>query len=491
MKNICIYSFVGCGSSMLRPIQAALRKKNFDAFGEEISSEFVKKFTPKISEESTSFVFIYGISTYASVITSQALIKKIRNVAPQIPIFVGGEFPTYSPADTFQNLNISGIVLGDPDQSVTPLAQAIENGDSLHNVPSLSLRDKDAKIISTSDPVYVKHLGEIEYDFSYSDFSKDIENGIFRCFGTSRGCPIRCTFCECSLNRGAIWRSFSAQWVLDFIGNLQSRYKFSKILLGDSDFFVDKKRALDILKGLKLMGIRPLQVHSHVNHLNEELIAAVADAEVETVFLGLETCHPEILKSLHKQRTHADYLKVLETFQKFAPKTQVNSTLLMAFPNQTYEDFLMDIEEVFKIHEKFLRTNISFTCVLPLSPTKMQQEICGGKTFFSNINDLAKITISNAHHYAHEWCAFARTTTGKKALWYMTHQCNYILRFPAFGWIDRFTQRLFIKTALWRIRNGIYTGMSFDNTILKIIIIIATLMKKRSPLSSFSVGDHG
>lgn len=183
--------------------------------------------------------------------------KAIRNINPKIPIIWGGPLSTILPSKTIENEYIDIIVRGQGEVTFKELVDALSFNRSLSNILGISYKDNRGEIIHNCDRPFVSLTKLPPYRYSYDliDAKKYIRfdehiNSKTVSYHSSQGCPFNCGFCcEVALwNRK--WSGFSSKEVLLDLEYLISAYSVNGIKFYDSEFFVNTKRAFEIINGM-------------------------------------------------------------------------------------------------------------------------------------------------------------------------------------------------------------------------------------------------
>ena len=121
---------------------------------------------------------------------------------------------------------------------------------------------------------------------------------------TSRGCPWACTFCGAETSWGRSYRGQSVTYVLDALERAVSRAPVKMIQIKDDTFTTNKKRVLELCRGIRERKLRFLwSCDTRVDVLGEELLYEMRLAGCERLSLGVESGsqkHPR----RHRQEDH-------------------------------------------------------------------------------------------------------------------------------------------------------------------------------------------
>jgi radical SAM superfamily enzyme YgiQ (UPF0313 family) len=129
------------------------------------------------------------------------------------------------------------------------------------------------------------------HDYSAFDLYSQLD---FACIATSRGCPLRCTYCASHVLFNGFHRR-DPEEVVKEIEHWVTRHRVSNIAFYDDALLVDASR--HIVPILKEIIRRDIHCHFHtpnglhIREIDEELADLLSKAGFKTIRLGLETAH--------------------------------------------------------------------------------------------------------------------------------------------------------------------------------------------------------
>jgi radical SAM superfamily enzyme YgiQ (UPF0313 family) len=110
------------------------------------------------------------------------------------------------------NFPVQFVIRGEAEIALAALCRALENNQSLSEVPNLSWRDAEGRIMRNAlGPLIPKHKLAL---FPLPDYS-ELPVGVYRALSieSSRGCAFDCAFCSTSYRRS--WRAIPAESFVD------------------------------------------------------------------------------------------------------------------------------------------------------------------------------------------------------------------------------------------------------------------------------------
>ena len=163
---------------------------------------------------------------------------------------------------------------------------------------------------------------------------------------TSRGCPCTCTFCAIQNVWGSKYRMYPAEKVLEEISSLYHEYGARHILIMDDNFTANKKRTLEICRGivkrnLNLRLTAPSGIY--MPSLDEEVIAAMKQAGFAEVYLGIESGNQNTLDNIIRKKLDLSKVgNIVDLCRKHGIKT--GGFFIIGFPDETVEAMKDTIE---------------------------------------------------------------------------------------------------------------------------------------------------
>ena len=195
-------------------------------------------------------VDLVGLSVMTMQVSSALKISKlIKELNPQMPIIWGGVQPTLFPKQVAQHPLIDMAVLGEGEQTLLEIVEALKSKAGFKNILGLAYQDNDKIIINKSRP-FLKMDNIPLPNWSLLD-REILENISLIPTHTSRGCPHQCSFCINSVTCNK-WRGYSAELVLKDLEIIKQQLYFNEkpMRFWDENFFTDINRAKEIIHGM-------------------------------------------------------------------------------------------------------------------------------------------------------------------------------------------------------------------------------------------------
>lgn len=245
--------------------------------------------------------------------------KIVKNFG--LPVIMGGVHISALPQTLSPHMDIA--VLGEGEQTMVELMKlyhsegsffdhGVLRESSLQHIDGLAYRYA-GKMVLTKPRSLVQPLDNLPFpDRSILRIGKS--TNMF----TSRGCPYRCTFCFSSRFWNRV-RFFSAEYVVEEIAYLHSKYGVTGISLLDDLFIADRARLtriVDLLGKRNLLGKISYICNARSNLVTDDLAKLLRAMGIKTVGMGLESGCQQTLEYLKGKGTitvqdHARAVQIL------------------------------------------------------------------------------------------------------------------------------------------------------------------------------------
>ena len=310
--------------------------------------------------------------TTASYYAGREFARKLKELAPDLPICIGGPHVLGSEKIVLDDdLCWDYVISGEGEYSTLDLIQTLENGGDLSQVKGLSYRDNGQPRVNPEREM-AQNLDELPFPArhllppidTYRLKAIDYRRLPSTQMLTSRGCPYRCIFCRTSF--GKTTRFHSPEYVVAEIEHLMREYGVREVKINDDTFIVSRDRVMKICQLIidkKLDILWSCNVRS--NLVDRELLLAMKKAGCWGVAVGLESASDEILKALKKGATVAQGIKACKLAYELG--FSVRPSFIIGSPLETEET----IEATIRLARDLPTHFPVFTLMTPFPGTEM------------------------------------------------------------------------------------------------------------------------
>ncbi|GAB4304209.1 MAG: radical SAM protein [Myxococcota bacterium] len=283
-----------------------------------------------------------------------ALLKRVRVLAPLVPVVIGGPHATTMPEDALR----AGFHAAFQGEAEFSLLEFIENfaNERPFETRGISFLD-DGKFVRNPPQRIYEDLDEIPFPardlFDYKAY-RDAGGWEYGIMG-SRGCVHNCTFCQPTINNMfRHYRKRSARNIALEIAGILEKYDPPLLYFKDDTI---ASNGIEWFKTLKRefasLGIKPppWRCNNRVDMCGEKLIEAMVEAGCAQIALGVESGSQRILDFYQKGVKVEDAIKAFETCRKFGIEPSAN--IIIGAPIETKED----LEMTYDLLERLQPTN--------------------------------------------------------------------------------------------------------------------------------------
>ena len=267
------------------------------------------------------------------------LAQRIKELLPRAIVVVGGHDASRDP-DWFRDPSIDYIAIGDGEETMPPLVNALAEGGDVSKIPGLEVRDNNGGWLFTGHaparphldmyPKPARHLIAHYADHYYINFHKPLA-----LMETARGCPFKCNFCSVWKFHESTFREKSPQRVVEELRDI----KAEAIFITDDIFWMNVKRGEEMARQIKAAGIKKfftVQTRTDIICRFPHLIEMWKDCGKLAIFLGLESITDEGLKAVNKKNTADNNVRAIQILKDLGVGFTPN---FIVDPNWDHDDF--------------------------------------------------------------------------------------------------------------------------------------------------------
>jgi len=331
----------------------------------------ISEFDPDFISISIPFTFIEN--------SAVEIARNLKSENPDLPVIAGSIQASLNYKNLLSSGHFDGVVIGEGEETFREIAVLFSDGgwdNVIANQPDgLAVLDKknivlpERKLLTDLDL-----LAEPDYSLL-----PDIKYEALR-IETSRGCGFNCPYCATSQYWGHC-REFSLSRVVNVIAKWLSR-GHKRFSIADDTFNLNSKRARQLCELItsEISGDIELGVSCRPELLSRDDLKIYRDADINSIFLGLESGSPEILKSIRR----AHDLDVTRELISYAISLgiDIHTSFMIGLPNETRDD----IGKTLTYAESLPTSNIGFHIFHPLPGTEFGDNMSKYEIEFENVN---------------------------------------------------------------------------------------------------------
>jgi len=281
-------------------------------------------------------------------LSASAFIKKESN----IPVIWGGIHPTILPEQTLKNKNIDIVVRGEGELTFYELVKCLDHKNDLKNILGISFK-KQGKIYTNNKRPFLdlNKLPKIPYGIiNLDDYLTTKDDKLAINIFSSRGCPNKCSYCYNTVNNNC-WRSMSpSNFIKELEDLLNQSNKIEHINIQDDNFFVNIKRAKEIIQKLcdynlswECQGLTSLAL----SQIDSEFMELLVKSGCISMQIGTESGSKKILNSLNKKNNLNHIYQFNKRISDYPIRLEHN--FMCGFPMETTKDLKESVNLALKL----------------------------------------------------------------------------------------------------------------------------------------------
>lgn len=284
--------------------------------------------------------------------------KIVKGINADIPVVWGGPHPTLYPEETLRDGHVDIVVINEGTYTALNIARSLVDGSDLGSIPGIGYKDAK-RVIHFTPPSSLEDFNDLPFfDFSLIEAEHYLNPPTASVYKrefphykselrimpilTGLGCPYKCQFCiNVILKRR--YRHRSARSIVDEIKRLQSQYRANTFLFFDEDFFINKKRILELVSICEAEKLHfNFRTWCRVDHfkesyLNVDLLKRLSNVGHISLAMGGESASPEILIDLKKGITPEQIINSLKVITESDKKIFPRYSFMVGLENETME----------------------------------------------------------------------------------------------------------------------------------------------------------
>lgn len=236
------------------------------------------------------------------------LLRLVRRTYPQIPIVLGGYFPSLLPEIVLRKFTqVDTLILGEGERTLSEYIFAIQKKTSWKGIPGIAYKEGDEIVFSTAREL-IENLDELPFADRYLANNDGREMEVM--LEGTRGCPFSCSFCAVhpfyKRSTGSKLRLRSAESIFAEINMLCHKYPFLQCFrFVDPDFispYTQERAATfaELMKG----NIREIHfmMDTRISSIREnlDLLQRLQHIGLKRLYLGIESGSNRILRKMRK-----------------------------------------------------------------------------------------------------------------------------------------------------------------------------------------------
>jgi radical SAM superfamily enzyme YgiQ (UPF0313 family) len=366
----------------------------------QLLTGFLKKHNPKI----------LGLPLYTSseVYRFHEIVAVARTIVPDICVVAGNIHSNVFADELLQKKQADIIVIGEGEQTLCELCIAIQNNETLKNIPGIKYRNEKGSVIETTPREKIENLDLLAFPAWHLMPLKKYRILLFARMATreifilgSRGCPYQCSFCSLII-QGNQRRTRSPQNICDEIELAVTKYHIKAFHFIDALFPLTQKEGILVCKEIIRRNLHKQIIwvtETRIDAIDDELLTYMYRAGCRRILYGIESGTQKNLDNIQKRIEKQKIIQTIRSTKKH--KISAVGLFMIGLPEETEQD----IEETIRFSLKLDLDGAKFAVFVPYPGTKA----------FQNLKEKGKLNPENIHN----WNAYTTNPTLKNKPLYL------------------------------------------------------------------------
>jgi radical SAM superfamily enzyme YgiQ (UPF0313 family) len=289
--------------------------------------------------------------------------RAVKKSYPNLPVIFGGWHASLAVEQTLSEEFVDAVVRAQGELTLLELVQRIADGQEWDGVRGLSFKKGGRIVHEPERPVTnINDLPVPAYDMVDHGAYAAVSGIRQLAYTTSVGCPYQCNYCTDQVFYKRRFNAYSAERVVSELADLVPRHNIEDVPLFDSNFLVDRKRALAIARGIidsKVKFRWDFQASTDfLSRMSQDDVCVLAESGVYHIGFGTESASQEVLNLMNKKFQHVE--QMVDTARKTdRAGIHVVFNIILGYPGETEADR----QQTFRIMSDIAREywNVSFS----------------------------------------------------------------------------------------------------------------------------------
>jgi len=317
------------------------------------------------------------VAFYINLMTKVEVLRQLEYLKRQLPnttFVAGGPDITYNQQE-YLNAGFDVLVIGEGEQTMLELINALESGSNLDTVAGISFI-KDGTLNQNESRVKIKEMPSLPFpDRSAIPFEKYLQvwqehHGKRTAnISTQRGCPYTCKWCSTAVY-GQSYRRNAPEKVVEEILHLRDDFNVEALWFVDDVFtvshkWIDQLRTEFAKNDLSI----PFEIITRAERLNEKVLQQLKEMGCFRIWIGAESGSQRIIDKMDRRVTLEKVQEMMQLTQKLG--MEAGTFIMVGYPGETHDDIRATMDHIKKCNPDLL----TITRAYPIKGTDLYSEI--------------------------------------------------------------------------------------------------------------------
>ena len=335
---------------------------------------------------------------------------KVVKAVKDVPILVGGMFPTVAPKFFIEDDNVDLICFGEGEFAITEIARRIDSGKDFLNIPNIITKLTNRTCKTVSDPrllpmhqektsmgpvsPYYRWEPNVIQDWTIFDprhLHKPFMGRMHKTgyFETARGCLFKCAYCN-NVRMQQLYKAWGIEenynrdkpmpYVMEEISCLKKEYSLELVFFNDENFLqIPHRRLVEFCITYKREIDLPFFIQTTAQTLQmEEKVRLLKEAGCITIGVGVEHGNFKLRsKILNKITPDSIIVNAIANCNKYGIRS--TAFIMLGIPGETEETIMESVE----FCKKIKAPSVSLAIFAPYHGTSLR-DLCIRKGYIED-----------------------------------------------------------------------------------------------------------
>ncbi len=279
----------------------------------------------------------------------RGLIRQIKSAFPDVPVIAGGEHPTALYAYCLRQAPLEACVLGEAENTIVEIADALENGCPLSEIEGIAWINKETReVVRTGERKVITDLDTLPspaWDLipwkEYRLFDGPVLSQPFAILA-SRGCPHNCAFCSAPNMWQRVWRKRTPENIIQEMMDYISAHRIAEFQFRDISPLIQQEWIQDLCMTIReqLPGIRwQMPVGGRPEVIDETTAGLLVSSGCRHIQFAPESGSPAVLAAMNKHLDLNRFKQAVVVAKNAGMRISV--LFIIGFPGETRRDIML------------------------------------------------------------------------------------------------------------------------------------------------------
>ena len=340
-------------------------------------STFSKKSDQKafILQQKPSYLCIY-----TNLVTKLNVLKliewvKTNPLLKHTKVILGGPDVTYN-WENYLKGGADCLVIGEGEETMVELIEAIENNVDLSQVNGIAWKDKEGNRFKNPSRKHIKDIDQLDLPArhkidlnKYLDTWKQFHGQSAINISTQRGCPFTCKWCSTAVY-GQSYRRRSPHLVAEEVAFLKEEYNPDSLWFVDDVFTINYKWIKQLRNEFESRNLKiPFECITRAERLNDAILSCLRDMGCFRIWIGAESGSQKIIDAMDRKVAIDQVRSMINKSREYGIES--GTFIMVGYPGEDEEDINETI-----YHLKESNPDIfTITLAYPIKGTRLYSEV--------------------------------------------------------------------------------------------------------------------